>query len=84
MLAAPFSSGVGVYTFWALLGVVGSFWLALALPVLWALIFAAHMPIRQAYPRTWSRRGQRATALPFDSLMGSSGVVVIQPMLARR
>jgi len=145
MLAAPFSSGVGVYTFYALqpyllelygdetaysvaglaaaivagaqilgglaaprlralfakrttalilggaasalvlalLGVVGSFWLALALLVVWALIFAADMPIRQAYLNDMIPSQQRATVLSFDSLMGSSGGVVIQPVLGK-
>ena len=67
----------------ALLGVAGSFWLALALLVLWALIFAADMPIRQAYLNDMIPSQQRATVLSFDSLMGSSGGVVIQPVLGK-
>jgi MFS family permease len=67
----------------ALLGVVGSFWLALALLVVWALIFAADMPIRQAYLNDMIPSRQRATVLSFDSLMGSSGGVVIQPVLGK-
>ncbi len=145
MLAAPFSSGVGIYTFYALqpyllelwgnpkaysiaglaaaivagaqilggylapwfrrlfrkrttaliLGTVGSaailaalgltnaFWVALVLLTLWAMVFAAEMPIRQAYLNDMIPSRQRATVLSFDSLMGSSGGVVIQPALGK-
>ena len=67
----------------ALLGVTEVFWLALALLVIWGLIFAADMPIRQAYLNDMIPSKQRATVLSFDSLMGSSGGVVIQPVLGR-
>jgi MFS family permease len=67
----------------ALLGITDVFWLALVLLVLWALIFAADMPIRQAYLNGMIPSKQRATVLSFDSLMGSSGGVVIQPVLGR-
>jgi MFS family permease len=145
MLAAPFASGVGIYTFYALqpyllelwgnpkaysvaglaaaivagaqivggylapyfrqlfrkrtsalilavfltavvlagLGLTDSFWVALALLTVWAMIFAAEMPIRQAYLNDMIPSRQRATVLSFDSLMGSSGGVVIQPVLGR-
>jgi MFS family permease len=66
-----------------LLGVTSYFWVALALLVLWGLIFAADMPIRQAYLNDMIPSKQRATVLSFDSLMGSSGGVVIQPVLGR-
>jgi MFS family permease len=145
MLAAPFASGVGIYTFYALqpyllelwgnpkaytvaglaaaivagaqilggylapvfrrlfrkrttalilsnlatvailatLGLQHSFWIALALLTLWAMFFAAEMPIRQAYVNDMIPSRQRATVLSFDSLMGSSGGVVIQPALGK-
>jgi MFS family permease len=67
----------------ALLGLVGLFWLALALLVLWGLVFAAEEPIRQAYLNDMIPSKQRATVLSFDSLMSSSGGVVIQPVLGR-
>jgi MFS family permease len=67
----------------ALLGITKSFWLALALLVLWGLIFAADMPIRQAYLNDMIPSQQRATVLSFDSLMGSSGGVAIQPILGK-
>jgi len=67
----------------ALLGLVGLFWLALVLLVLWGLVFAAELPIRQAYLNDMIPSKQRATVLSFDSLMDSSGGVVIQPVLGR-
>jgi MFS family permease len=67
----------------ALLAIVGSFGLALGLLVLWGLVFAAEMPIRQAYLNDMIPSQQRATVLSFDSLMGSSGGVVIQPVLGK-
>ena len=59
------------------------FWVALALLAVWGLIFAAVMPIRQAYLNDMIPSQQRATVLSFDSLMGSSGGVVIQPVLGK-
>jgi MFS family permease len=67
----------------AALGLTNAFWLALALLTIWALVFAAEMPIRQAYLNDMIPSKQRATVLSFDSLMGSSGGVVIQPVLGR-
>jgi MFS family permease len=66
-----------------LLGITSAFWLALVLLGVWGLIFAAGMPIRQAYLNDMIPSKQRATVLSFDSLMGSSGGVVIQPVLGR-
>ena len=67
----------------AALGVTDYFWAALVLLVLWGLIYAADMPIRQAYLNDMIPSQQRATVLSFDSLMGNSGGVVIQPALGR-
>jgi MFS family permease len=145
MLAAPFASGVGIYTFYALqpyllelwgdpkaytvaglaaaivagaqiaggyaapwfrrlfrkrttalilaalastailaaLGLTNSFWVALVLLTLWAMVFSAELPIRQAYLNDMIPSRQRATVLSFDSLMGSSGGVVVQPVLGK-
>ena len=41
------------------------------------------MPIRQAYLNGMIPSQQRATVLSFDSLMGSTGGVVIQPILGK-
>lgn len=60
-----------------------NFWIALFLIFLWGLISAALGPIRQAYINGIIPSAQRATVLSFDSLMGSSGGIVIQPMLGK-
>jgi MFS family permease len=67
----------------ALLAVTDVFAVALVLLVIWGLIFAAEMPIRQAYLNGMIPSRQRATVLSFDSLMGSTGGVVIQPALGK-
>ena len=67
----------------ALIGLFPHFWTAVALLVIWALMFAAIMPVRQAYLNALIPSQQRATVLSFDSLLGSSGGVVIQPLLGR-
>ena len=67
----------------AAIGLTNNFWAAIALLVLWGLIFAAITPIRQAYLNGLIPSEQRATVLSFDSLMGSSGGVVIQPALGK-
>jgi MFS family permease len=67
----------------ALLGVTDVFWIALALLVVWGLVYAAVIPIRQAYLNDMIPSAQRATVLSFDSLMDSSGGVVVQPVLGR-
>jgi MFS family permease len=59
------------------------FWLALVLLSLWAVVGAAGTPVRQAYLNDMIDSRQRATVLSFDSLMGSTGGVVIQPALGR-
>ncbi len=66
-----------------LIGVFEHFWAAVALIVVWGLLFAAAMPIRQAYLNGLIPSQQRATILSFDSMLGSSGGVVVQPVLGR-
>ncbi|WP_306906788.1 MFS transporter [Arthrobacter pascens] len=65
------------------IGLTHVFWLALVLLVLWALVSSAYRPVRQAYLNDMIESKQRATVLSFDSLMGSSGGVVVQPLLGR-
>jgi MFS family permease len=67
----------------ALLGLTGTFWVAVGLLVLWGLAAAATLPIRQAYLNGLIPSEQRATVLSFDNLLGSSGGVVIQPALGK-
>lgn len=65
------------------LGLNRSFWLALLLLVLWGLVDAAAGPVRRAYLNDMIPSAQRATVLSFDSLLGSAGGAVIQPVLGR-
>jgi MFS family permease len=67
----------------AVLALTESFALALAVLVAWGLMFAMQTPIRQAYLNGMIPSERRATVLSFDSLMGNSGGVVIQPALGR-
>lgn len=67
----------------ALVGAVQVFWVVVALIVVWGLLFAAAMPIRQAYLNERIPSQQRATILSFDSLVSSTGGVVAQPALGR-
>jgi hypothetical protein len=66
-----------------LIGLIESFGAVIALIVVWGLMFAAAMPIRQAYLNALIPSQQRATILSFDSLMSSTGGVVSQPILGR-
>ena len=67
----------------ALVGLVPNFWVVVTLLVLWGLMFAAVTPVRQAYLNALIPSEQRATVLSFDSLLGSTGGVVIQPGLGK-
>jgi MFS family permease len=66
-----------------LMGLIEVFWAVIVFVVVWALLFAATMPIRQAYLNDRIPSEQRATILSFDSLMSSTGGVVAQPALGR-
>jgi MFS family permease len=67
----------------ALIGAIQSFWPVIALTVVWSLMFAATMPIRQTYLNGLIPSRQRATIISFDSMMASSGGVWAQPLLGR-
>jgi MFS family permease len=67
----------------ALIGLVDDVWGVIGLTVVWGLLFAASMPIRQAYMNGLIPSRQRATILSFDSLMDSTGGVWSQPALGR-
>jgi MFS family permease len=73
---------ISAFALWAI-GSVSSFYLCVALLMVWGLIFAAVTPVRQAYLNGLIPSSERATVLSFDSLMGSSGGVAIQPILGR-
>ena len=66
-----------------LIGIVPGFWAAISLLVLWGLTFAVMMPVRQAFLNGLITSENRATVLSFDSLLGSGGGVVIQPVLGK-
>ena len=67
----------------AAIGTVDSFYPVIALISVWGLMFAASMPIRQAYLNGLIPSRQRATILSFDSMMTSTGGVWTQPALGR-
>jgi MFS family permease len=55
----------------------------IALICVWGLLFAATLPIRQAYLNGMIPSRQRATIISFDSMMASGGGVWAQPVLGR-
>jgi MFS family permease len=65
------------------IGWTGNFAAALVLLAVWAMVFAIEAPLRQAYINGLISSEQRATVLSFDSLMGSTGGVIAQPVLGR-
>jgi MFS family permease len=67
----------------ATIGLIQELWLAIGVLVVWALMFAALTPVRQAYLNGLIASKERATVLSFDSLLGSSGAVAIQPLLGK-
>ncbi|HEY5885728.1 MAG TPA: MFS transporter [Pyrinomonadaceae bacterium] len=67
----------------ALVGLIPNFWVVVTLLVLWGLMFSAVTPVRQSYLNALIPSEQRATVLSFDSLFGSTGGVVIQPVLGK-
>ena len=67
----------------AMVGIFEDFWVVIGLICVWALLFAASTPIRQAYLNGMIPSRQRATILSFDSLMSSTGGVWTQPLLGR-
>jgi MFS family permease len=65
------------------IGLTDSFVVALVILTAWCLIAAIEEPMRRAFINPLIPSAQRATVLSFDSLVGSSGGVVIQPVLGR-
>jgi MFS family permease len=76
------TAGLSVVTLGSI-GLVESFWAVIGLIVIWGLLFAATMPIRQTYLNGLIPSRQRATILSFDSMMSSTGGVWTQPVLGR-
>jgi MFS family permease len=67
----------------AILGLKPGFVPALTLLAIWAAVGAVTRPLRQTFLNGVIPSEQRATVLSFDSLMGSAGGVVAQPVLGR-
>ena len=65
------------------IGLTDSFLAALVLLTVWCIVAAIEEPMRRAFINPLIPSEQRATVLSFDSLMGSTGGVVIQPVLGR-
>jgi len=65
------------------IGLSDNFWVVIGLLVFWGLVFAATFPFRESYLNGLIPSEQRATVLSFDSLMGSTGGVVFQPVLGK-
>ncbi len=76
------AEAIGTVTL-GLMGAFEHFWVVLAMIVAWSLLTSAALPIRRAYLNGLIPSAQRATILSFDSLLGSSGGVVVQPGLGR-
>jgi MFS family permease len=81
--SALFSATAASAVTLAAIGVFQQFWVVLGLIVVWGLLFAASMPISSAYLNGLIPSQQRATILSFNSMLGSSGGVVVQPALGR-
>lgn len=67
----------------ALMGMFANFWVVIGLVLVWGMLFAIIIPVRQAYLNGLISSEQRATVLSFDSLIGSSGGVATQPALGK-
>jgi predicted MFS family arabinose efflux permease len=67
----------------ALVGVTSRVWVALAVMGAWAIVFAATIPVREAFINGLIPSDQRATVLSSDNLLSSAGGVAVQPVLGR-
>lgn len=79
MIGATVASTIAI----GLLAIMPNFWAAIGLMVLWGLTTSLADPIRRAYLNGLIDSKQRATVLSFDSLMGSSGGAIVQPILGK-
>ena len=74
---------VAELVFLVVIGVTDSFVIAIVALIVSSILGAVEIPIRQAFVNGLIPSAQRATVLSFDSLMGSTGGVVAQPLLGR-
>lgn len=66
-----------------LIAIAGNFWLVLALLAMWAIVWAAMGPVRQAYVNGIVQSEHRATVLSSDNMLASFGGAVSQPGLGK-
>ncbi len=66
-----------------LVSISHNFYAVLGLVFLWGLMFSGLTPIKLSYLNSIIPTDQRATILSFDSMLGSSGGIVIQPILGK-
>ncbi|HET9411532.1 MAG TPA: MFS transporter [Candidatus Saccharimonadales bacterium] len=67
----------------AVTGLAPHFWVVVTLLAVWSVLFSVIMPVKQAYLNAVIPTQQRATILSFDSLLGSAGGVVGQPLFGK-
>ncbi|HET6921928.1 MAG TPA: MFS transporter [Anaeromyxobacteraceae bacterium] len=67
----------------ATMSLASHFWIVLAALACWALVFAAALPIRQAFLNEIIPSERRATVLSSDNLLGSAGAALTQPALGK-
>jgi len=67
----------------AVVGMTSRLWVALLVLAAWATVFAAAIPIREAFLNGLIPSAERATVLSSDNLLSSAGGVVVQPPLGR-
>jgi len=79
LIAAAVATAVSLI----LIGVIQRFVAAVALLVVWAMAFAATLPVRQAYLNAQIPTRERATVLSFDNMLTSAGGSAFQPALGR-
>ena len=77
-----FGTALGVVAL-ALIGLLGNFYLVVAIFSLWSVFWAANIPIRQSYINELLPSQQRATILSCDNMLASAGGVVAQPILGK-
>ena len=77
-----FGTALGVIAL-ALIGLLGNFYLVVAIFSLWSVFWAANIPIRQSYINQLLPSEQRATILSCDNMLASAGGVVAQPILGK-
>jgi hypothetical protein len=77
-----FGTALGVIAL-ALIGLVGNFYVVVAIFSLWSVFWAANIPIRQSYINVLLPSEQRATILSCDNMLASAGGVVAQPILGK-